>query len=77
MSRFPLSSGEQTERPRFTVFVRLPFPRGEFQDPPPVSWDAGKERMLWKVLSQASGDGELDWDELCVFNASEARQCAK
>lgn len=22
---------------QFTVFIRLPFPRGEFQDPPPVS----------------------------------------
>jgi hypothetical protein len=24
---------------RFTVFIRLPFPRGDFVDPPPASAD--------------------------------------
>ena len=27
----------QEQIPSFTVFVRLPFPRGDFVDPPPVS----------------------------------------
>lgn len=27
----------QKQIPNFTVFVRLPFPRGDFVDPPPVS----------------------------------------
>ncbi|EFR02454.1 Atg29p [Nannizzia gypsea CBS 118893] len=43
--------------PRFTVFIRLPFPRGDFVDPPPVNWDAGNDRILWDVLSVAPKEG--------------------
>lgn len=52
----------------FTVFVRLPFNRGEFIDPPPVSWSAAKERSLWEVISrQAQGKGnEIDWNALAA-----------
>lgn len=32
----PLASDPQVH---YTVFVRLPFPRGDFMDPPPVSYD--------------------------------------
>ncbi|KAI9781196.1 MAG: hypothetical protein M1816_002456 [Peltula sp. TS41687] len=48
----------------FTVFIRLPFPRADFEDPPPVEWNAAKERALWRVLSQASGGSDINWDEL-------------
>ena len=27
----------QSSDPHYTVFIRLPFPRGDFVDPPPVS----------------------------------------
>ncbi|KAK5089012.1 hypothetical protein LTR05_003236 [Lithohypha guttulata] len=45
----------------FTVFVRLPFARGDFIDPPPVAWSAAKERDLWEVLSKSSKGHEIDW----------------
>lgn len=39
--KYPNSDGRATnvskQAPQFTLFVRLPFPRGEFVDPPPVS----------------------------------------
>ncbi|RMZ86531.1 hypothetical protein DV736_g6245, partial [Chaetothyriales sp. CBS 134916] len=49
----------------FTVFVRLPFNRGDFVDPPPVSWSAAKERALWDVISRGQSKGyEIDWHAL-------------
>jgi len=45
----------------FTIFIRLPFARGEFVDPPPVAWSAAKERELWEVLSKSSKGHEIDW----------------
>ena len=50
----------------FTVFIRLPFSRGNFVDPPPVAWSATKERALWDVISrQGQGKGnEIDWRAL-------------
>jgi hypothetical protein len=52
----------------FTVFVRLPFNRGNFIDPPPVAWSAAKERALWDVISrQGQGKGhEIDWSALAA-----------
>lgn len=38
----------------YTCFVRLPFPRGEFVDPPPVEWDTIKDKALWKLISKTS-----------------------
>ena len=49
---------------RFTVFVRLPFQRGDFVDPPQVDWSAAKERELWAVISQSSKGHEIDWKTL-------------
>lgn len=49
---------------RFTVFIRLPFTRGDFVDPPPVAWSATKERELWEVLSKSSKGHEIDWKGL-------------
>ncbi|KAK2742943.1 hypothetical protein FQN57_005073 [Myotisia sp. PD_48] len=50
--------------PNFTVFVRLPFPRGEFVDPPVPNWDATKDKVLWDVLSQPSKENDTDWKAL-------------
>ncbi|KAJ5712332.1 hypothetical protein N7493_008800 [Penicillium malachiteum] len=48
----------------FTVFIRLPFPRHHFIDPPPVEWNAAKDQALWDILSRPSrGDG-IDWKAL-------------
>ncbi|EXJ70530.1 uncharacterized protein A1O5_06600 [Cladophialophora psammophila CBS 110553] len=48
----------------FTVFIRLPFNRGDFVDPPPVAWSAAKERALWDVMSRQSKNNEIDWKAL-------------
>ncbi|TVY91364.1 Autophagy-related protein [Lachnellula willkommii] len=46
--------------PSYTVFIRLPFPRGDFVDPPSVEWDAAKDKALWKILSKASKNSDID-----------------
>ncbi|OAP59478.1 hypothetical protein AYL99_06776 [Fonsecaea erecta] len=48
----------------FTVFIRLPFNRGDFVDPPRVAWSAAKERALWDVMSRQSKNNEIDWKAL-------------
>lgn len=48
----------------FTVFIRLPFNRGDFVDPPPVAWSAAKERALWDIISRQSKGNEIDWRKL-------------
>ncbi|CAI7590626.1 unnamed protein product [Penicillium manginii] len=50
-----MSSHETTDQ--FAVLIRLPFPRGDFHDPPSVDWDAKKERALWDLISRPSKDG--------------------
>lgn len=55
----------------YTCFIRLPFPRGDFEDPPPVEWDSAKDKALWKLISKASKSKDLDWEEISVkFNVS-------
>ncbi|KAM6533208.1 Autophagy protein 29 [Fusarium falciforme] len=49
--------------PTYTVFVRVPMPRGDFVDPPPVNWDSNKDEALWKILSGAAKT-EIDWSEV-------------
>ncbi|KAM0276039.1 hypothetical protein ACHAQH_007165 [Verticillium albo-atrum] len=49
--------------PTFTVYIRLPIPRGEFDDPPPIHWDAVKDDELWSIISGAAKT-EIDWNEL-------------
>lgn len=57
----------------FTIFIRLPFARGDFVDPPPVDWSAAKERELWEVLSRSSKGHEIDWRGLSQrFKVTEA-----
>jgi len=55
-----------TQEPKchFTVFIRLPFPRGDFVDPPPVAWDSSKDRALWDILYRAEKGREVDWHGL-------------
>ncbi|KAI9709383.1 MAG: hypothetical protein M1812_007719 [Candelaria pacifica] len=48
----------------YTVFIRLPFPREDFVDPPQAEWDASKDRVLWETLSEASKSADLDWTQL-------------
>ncbi|KIW15517.1 hypothetical protein PV08_05563 [Exophiala spinifera] len=48
----------------FTVFIRLPFNRGDFIDPPPVAWSATKESALWNIISRQSKGNEIDWRSL-------------
>jgi hypothetical protein len=61
---------------QFTTLIRLPFARGNFEDPPQVrsadlhtviwlihvqaQWDADKDRQLWKVISKSSKTSDLD-----------------
>ena len=52
-------------KPHYTVFIRLPFERNGFQDPPPVEWDAAKDEALWKIISGSTGK-ELNWEEISV-----------
>ncbi|KAM4065553.1 hypothetical protein HRG_010707 [Hirsutella rhossiliensis] len=47
--------------PTYTVFVRIPIPRGDFVDPPPVHWDPTKDEALWKILSGAA-QTDIDWN---------------
>ncbi|KAL1859127.1 hypothetical protein Plec18167_007493 [Paecilomyces lecythidis] len=56
----------QTKGPdaHFTVFIRLPFPRGDFVDPLPVEWNATKDRALWEILSRPSKGDDIDWKAL-------------
>ncbi|MCJ1396248.1 hypothetical protein MMC18_009137 [Xylographa bjoerkii] len=46
----------------YTVFIRVPLPRGDFIDPP--AWDLSKDKALWKILSSSSKDTEINWNML-------------
>ncbi|RAL66739.1 hypothetical protein DID88_007522 [Monilinia fructigena] len=61
-----MSHSEPDPDPSYTVFIRLPFPRGDFIDPPDVEWDAGKDKALWKILSKASKNSDIDWTALAT-----------
>jgi hypothetical protein len=55
---------EPQARPvHYTVFIRLPFRRDDFEDPPIVNWDSGKDTELWKIIAKADSK-ELDWGEI-------------
>lgn len=55
-----LGISHMAQEPQFTVFIRLPFPRGDFVDPPPVKWDSSKDQTLWDILSRTSKGREID-----------------
>ncbi|KAI3326949.1 hypothetical protein HD806DRAFT_485551 [Xylariaceae sp. AK1471] len=51
--------------PTYTVFIRLPLPRGDFVDPPPVNWEPSKDEALWSIISKLSKT-EIDWNEIAA-----------
>ncbi|PWY67224.1 autophagy-related protein 29 [Aspergillus sclerotioniger CBS 115572] len=55
-----MTSLNQSGDTKFTVFIRLPFPRGDFVDPPPVEWNAAKDQALWDILSRLPKGDDLD-----------------
>ncbi|KAK5047974.1 hypothetical protein LTR84_006164 [Exophiala bonariae] len=56
----------------FTVFVRMPYKRGTFVDPPPVVWNTTKEHALWDILSRMAKNSDTDWKSLAEqFEVSE------
>ncbi|RAH52143.1 autophagy-related protein 29 [Aspergillus piperis CBS 112811] len=59
-----MTSFNQSGDTKFTVFIRLPFPRGDFVDPPPMEWNAAKDQALWNILSRPSKGDDLDWKAL-------------
>lgn len=48
----------------FTVFIRMPFRRGTFVDPPPMVWNTTKEHALWDILSRVAKNSDIDWKSL-------------
>lgn len=48
----------------FNVFIRMPYKRGDFVDPPPVAWNSTKEHALWDILSRVAKNSETDWKSL-------------
>ncbi|KAL4820983.1 hypothetical protein BDW67DRAFT_75714 [Aspergillus spinulosporus] len=59
-----MTSPTQLGNTKFTVLIRLPFPRGGFVDPPPVDWNAAKDQALWDILSRPSKGNDIDWKAL-------------
>ncbi|CEJ57121.1 Putative Phosphopantothenate-cysteine ligase [Penicillium brasilianum] len=59
-----MASRTDPSHTNFTVFIRLPFPRGDFVDPPPVEWNAVKDQALWDILSRPSKGDDIDWKAL-------------
>ncbi|KAI0897400.1 hypothetical protein F4806DRAFT_495074 [Annulohypoxylon nitens] len=58
------------QEPAYTVFVRLPFPRGDFIDPPPANWNSAKDEELWNIISRPSKT-DIDWNEIASkFNVT-------
>lgn len=47
-----------------TVYLRFPFARAGFQDPPIDQWTPEKQRALWRRLSSAESRSEIDWEKL-------------
>ncbi|KAI2399711.1 hypothetical protein LOZ67_003559 [Ophidiomyces ophidiicola] len=61
-----------SESQEFTVFVRLPFERGVFVDPPPPDWTTSKDQALWDVLLQPSKG--IDCKECTVLPPDASQQ---
>ncbi|KAI1323260.1 hypothetical protein F5Y16DRAFT_348438 [Xylariaceae sp. FL0255] len=59
------SSPSPPSEPTYTVFIRLPFPRGNFIDPPQVDWDSTKDEALWTIISNLSKT-EIDWNDIAA-----------
>ena len=48
----------------YTVIIRLPFARGDFEDPTSVPWNTSQDQQLWKQLSQTSNCSDLNWEAM-------------
>lgn len=60
----PPASGKK-QNVHYTVFVRLPFTRGDFQDPPLVAWDSIKDEALWKLIySGSTSKKDISWEAI-------------
>ncbi|KAK4133346.1 hypothetical protein BT67DRAFT_47601 [Trichocladium antarcticum] len=59
----PDQPAEEGRNPRYHVYVRLPFNRGDFVDPGTVNWDEKKSEALWSILSDSSL-ADVDWTKL-------------
>jgi hypothetical protein len=57
------TTANPSSKTHYTLFIRLPFRRGDFQDPPPISWDAARDRQLWKCISSGTSK-DLNWEAL-------------
>ncbi|RAL05158.1 multidomain presynaptic cytomatrix related protein [Aspergillus ibericus CBS 121593] len=68
-----MTSLNQSGDTKFTVFIRLPFPRGDFVDPPPVEWNAAKDQALWDILSRLPKGDDLDCKEGAVRSVASHR----
>ncbi|KAI9712922.1 MAG: hypothetical protein M1828_001518 [Chrysothrix sp. TS-e1954] len=64
----PEVSGER--QVHYTAFIRLPFARGHFIDPPLVDWDAAKDEALWQLLFRNPQGSNLDCGEANVGSDS-------
>lgn len=65
MSHTPGGGSEEANDPkRMVVYLRFPFTRNGFQDPPSTDWDSSKEKALWEYLSKSSSEKEVDWEYL-------------
>ncbi|KAM3507192.1 hypothetical protein MY10362_001926 [Beauveria mimosiformis] len=53
------------DEPKYTIYVRVPIPRGDFVDPPQVDWDAEKDEALWRILSSVA-QKEIDWNDIAA-----------
>ncbi|KAJ4298523.1 hypothetical protein N0V88_003553 [Collariella sp. IMI 366227] len=56
---------EEHREPRYHVYVRLPFNRGNFVDPGTVNWNEKKSEALWSILSGSSADN-FNWTRLAT-----------
>ncbi|KAK4232368.1 hypothetical protein QBC38DRAFT_463935 [Podospora fimiseda] len=67
--RLSKQTSKEEKSPKYTVYVRLPFNRGDFVDPPPVNWDEKKSEALWMIISSSAH--QINWDQLAShFNVS-------
>ncbi|KAI5856382.1 hypothetical protein BZA05DRAFT_442074 [Tricharina praecox] len=48
----------------YIVYVRLPFPRRGFVNPPQVCWNEQKERHLWRTVMREDRTQPIDWNKL-------------
>lgn len=48
----------------YQVFIKVPFNRGDFVDPPDPNWNSAKDKELWRILSSASKGKDIDWHGL-------------